>query len=226
MKKKISLFSITILLTIIIYSIAIYTQKKMIDYEPTVTCLVLTKQVGKITQINKENIKTVEYPVSLVSDYRLIQSYEEIQSLYTKGEIYAGQVLIKEQFDTKENLGVYKEEEGKEKIAIKIKDAENAVSYQIREGDRVNLYCTIRSSYLGSFLLEKEHISTGEELDGYSVIRVLEDTEILGIFDQNGIVIAKASESRTMNNIMIAVTKEEAKQINLLREIGTFHVTL
>lgn len=74
------------------------------------------------------------------------------------------------------------------------------------------------------FLNNNEKLTIGTIEDGYTVIKILDKTEVLETFDIDGNKI-KESDYKIIDTVMIAVNKEEAKEINLLREIGTFSIT-
>lgn len=113
---------------------------------------------------------------------------------------------------------------GKEKISIKIKNAENGLSFQIKENSLVNVYVTIRNELAKDFLTYKDRLIIGDEFEGYTVIKLLENVKVLGVFTFDGLEVEK-SDGDNLDSILISVTPEEAKEINLLREIGSFNVT-
>ena len=45
MKNKVGILSITLILTIIVFSISTYMQKQLIDYEPKISCLVVNQDI-------------------------------------------------------------------------------------------------------------------------------------------------------------------------------------
>ena len=114
---------------------------------------------------------------------------------------------------------------GKEKIAIKIKSAENGVAYNIRENSRVNVYATLRNEYANQVLDNLERYSIGNADDGYSIITLLEDSKVLGVFNIDGQPIENVFDEEIPDTILVAVTPEQARQINLIRDIATFNVT-
>ena len=75
-----------------------------------------------------------------------------------------------------------------------------------------------------NFLTQNDRLSIGNEEDGYTVIKILNDVKVLGVFNVDGIEI-KQSEGENIDSILVSVTEEEAKQINLIREIANFNIT-
>jgi hypothetical protein len=225
MKRKINILFITIILTIIIFTISTYLQRKLIDYEPTTNCFIATKNIEQYEKVDDTNIKEVEVPLSLILNTKIIQDNNEVQGKYSKDKIYSGQIIIADQLDTGENLRIYEFENGKEMISIKIKSPENAVSFQLRKNSNVNLYITMRNDIGEKFLEDKERATIGTLEDGYVVIKLLENVKILGLFDSIGNSINSTTEREPVDSILIAVNSNEAKQINMIRDLGTFNIT-
>lgn len=225
MKNKINVLIISIVLTVVVYTISIFMQKKLVQYVPTMKCMIATEDIDSYSKIYSYQIKEVDMPVSIIASTKIVKSINEVENLYLKEKIYKGQILIAGQFDTKENLSMYVAEAGKEKIAIKIKSAENGVAYNIRENSQVNVYATLRNEYSNQMLSGLEKYSIGSEDDGYSIITILENTKVLGIFNVNGQPVENVFDEETPDTILVAVTPEQARQINLIRDIATFNVT-
>lgn len=224
MKLKTSILVGAILVAIIIFSISTYMQKQLMDYEATISCLILTEDINANELVFEDKFKMAEIPISIVANQRVIRNFKEIENLYAKDNIKKSQIAIRSQFDTKENLSIYEVENGKEKISIKVKTAENGMSFQIKEKSFVNIYATLRNDFAINFLLDKERLTMGNEFEGYTVIKLLENIEVLGTFTIDGITIEEA-DGENLDSILIAVTPEEAKEINLLREFATFNIT-
>ncbi len=224
MKSKINVLVITAILTILIFALSTYVQKQLIDYEPTISCLMIAEDIIANEKIEKEMFITKELPISVVSNVRIVQTFSEIEGLYANTDIYNGQIALRDQFGTKEELSIFEAEAGKEKISIKIVAAESGVSYAIKENSLVNIYATIRNDYANDFLMENERMEIGGEYDGYTVIKILDRAKILGTFDIDGFEV-KNTGNKIIDTIMVAVSSEEAKQINLIRDIATFNMT-
>lgn len=224
MNKKVSLLIVTIVLTIIVFSISTYMQKKLVNYIPTMKCLIVSNDINAYEQITEENIKYVDMPIEIVSNVQIVRDFNEIKDLYLKDKIYKGQILLSSQFDSKENLMIYNSEEGKEKISIKVKSSDNGVSYTLRENSLINIYATVRAEYISNELFSGEILYIGDEEDGYGVSKILDNVKVLGVFDINGENLENSFE-KNIDTILIAVTPEEAKIINLYREIAVFSIT-
>ena len=223
-RKKISILTITFVLTIIIFAISTQIQKELINYEPQINCLILKQDIVANQKVNEDMFVLKSIPVSLVNTVSVVTKYDDINGLYAKDNILKSQIAMKNQFDTKENLSIYEVEQGKEKISIKIANPENGVSYAIKQNSKVNLYATFRSDYAKNFSPNKERLTVGDEYDGYTVIKLIDSVRVLGAFNIDGIEV-NGYEDGIIDSIMIAVTPDEAKQINLLRDIASFNIT-
>ncbi len=224
MKNKAVILTAAIVLSIILFTISTYAQKKLVNYEPKIECLFLKEDIKANEKVEKEMFVVKEIPVSLVVNTKILMNYNEIENLYSKDNIYKGQIALAKQFDTKEKLSIYESEEGKERVSIKIKSAENGVSYSIKNNSLVNVYVTLRMDLAKDFLKDKERLTIFSEDDGYTIIKLLENVNIIETFDVDGNK-TEETNSNIIDTIIVGVTSEEAKQINLLREIGTFNIS-
>ncbi len=224
MKNKISILIWTFILTIIVFVISTNSQKKLVKYEAKIECLVATEDILENEKVSEEKFKLAEVPVSLIANSAVVTNFSEIEELYAKHFVSKGQIAYKKLFDSQENLAIFEAENGTEKISVKIENPENGVSYAIKKNSFVNLYATIRNNYAENFLMENERLVIGDEYEGYTVIKIINETKVLGTFNIDGIEITNAQDG-IIDSIMLSVTPDVAKQINLLREIATFNIT-
>lgn len=113
MKIKINILIVTVILTIIVFGISTYMQKKLINYEATVSLLVLAEDISENELATETKFKKVNMPISIVANQRIVTDFTEIEGLYAKDNIKKSQIAIKSQFDTKENLSIYEAEKRK-----------------------------------------------------------------------------------------------------------------
>ncbi len=224
MKNKLILLTGTIIVTIILFTISTIAQRKLIDYEPKISCLFVKEDILANEKLTKEMFSIEEVDVSLVASTKVIKNYSEIEGLYAKDNIYKGQLALQKQFDTKENLSIYEVENGKEKISIKIKNPESGVSYSIKNNSQINLYVTLKNEFATGFLNNNERVTIGSAEDGYTLIKLLENVTVLERFDNDGNKISE-SDSNIIDTILIAVSSEDSKTINLLKDIGAFNIS-
>ena len=224
MKNKILILIGTITLATILFVASTIAQRKLIKYEPKIKCLFLVDDISANELAKEEKFVLKDIDISLVANTKIVQDFSKIENLYARDNICKGQLVIEKQFDTKENLKIYEIEEGKEKVSLKIKSSENGVSYSIRENSKINIYVTLRNDMAENFLKEKERLVIGQKDDGYTIIKIIDNVSILETYDIDGNRI-KESDTKVIDTIMIAVTESEAKEINLLKDIGVFNVT-
>ncbi len=225
MNRKVSILIVSIVLAIIVFVLAVNAERKLVDYAPTLKCMIVTDDVPQYSKIDEEDIKYVDVPIEIIANSRIVQSYDEIKDLYLKDGLYRGQIVLRDQLDTAENLMIYNAEDGKEKIAIKIKESENGASYILKKGSLVNVYATISEEYANyGALADKEKFSVGEEDRGYSTFKLLSESKVLGTFNENGEEVETSSE-KNIDTILLNVTSGDAYLINLVRDIASFNVT-
>lgn len=224
MKNKILILIGTITLATILFVASTIAQRKLIKYEPKIKCLFLADDISANELAKEGKFVLKDIDISLVANIKIVQDFSKIENLYARDNMCKGQLVIEKQFDTKENLKIYEIEEGKEKVSLKIKSSENGVSYSIRENSKVNIYVTLRNDMAENFLNEKERLVIGQKDDGYTIIKLIDNVLILETYDIDGNRI-KESDTKVIDTIMIAVTESEAKEINLLKDIGVFNVT-
>lgn len=225
MNKKVSLLFLSIVLAIIIFSASTYFQKQLVNYIPTMKCLVASNNIEEYSQLSDTDFVVVDMPLEIVSNLRIATKFDDISDLYLKSNLYKGQLILLDQFDTGDNLTIIRGEEGKEKIAIKIKSSENGVSYILKRGSNINVYATINNEYANSKVFEDyEKTSAGSNDYGYTTIKILNEVKILGCFDENGEEVEKMPE-KNIDTILVSVTSDEAYKINLIRDFAVFTIT-
>lgn len=224
MKNKVSILVATAILTIVVFSISTAMQKRLINYEAKVNCLMATVDIFENESVSSEMFKVVEVPISLVVNNAIISDFSEVENLYAKTQIYKGQLVFKKHLDTQENLSIFENNNGQEMISVKIESPENGVSYSIKKNSYINLYVTLKNNYATDFLLENERLQIGDEYEGYTVIKLIDEVKVLGVFNIDGYEITNAHDG-IIDSIMISVDADVAKQISLLRDIGSFNVT-
>ena len=225
MNKKVSLLILSIALAIGIFVISTYIQKKAVNYVPTISCLIVNKDIEEYNSVSKEDIKQVEMPISIVANLRVVRNYEDVSELFLKDKIYKGQLLLLDQFDNKSNLMLFSGEDGKEKLSVKIRASENGASYIIKPGSLINVYATLNNDYVENGIFkEAEKMVIGNSNSGYSIVKMLSGVKVLGTFDENGDEIENTDE-RAIDTVLLLVSQEEAMKINLIREIAVFNIT-
>lgn len=223
MKRKIIIMVVSFGLSILVFLGLVIFEKRLVNYTPKKTSLVALEDIQVGQKINKDMFIEQEIDIRLTTNG--VISFSEIDGLYAKDNIYKGQILSRRELDSKENLKIIEVPEGLEKIAVKVKAPENGVAYQLKQGDKVNLYFTgryaiIKDSIVG---LEISPVSITDE-NTMCTVKLLDKAEILGIFDENGRNIIE-SDFGKLDSVVFAVDNAKAKVINNLRSQGTFDIT-
>ncbi len=225
MNKKVSILIISIILAIVIFVFVVNAERKLVNYAPTIKCMIVTSDIPQYSKIEEENVKYAEVPIEIIANSKIVQSYDEIKDLFLKDGLYKGQIILRDQLDTAENLMIYNAESGKEKISIKIKEPENGASFILKKGSLINVYATINDEYANYGILEgKDKISVGENDRGYSTFKILSESKVLGTFNENGEEVESSSE-KNIDTVLLNVTSGDALLINLVRDIASFNVT-
>ncbi len=216
--KKINIIICSLICSILLFFILTGVQNKMINYEPKGTIFIAVREINTNEKITDEMVKKVLAPISIVGEN--VVSQKMLNTLYARENIHTGQILLKSSVGTKEELKIIDKNEGYELVSIKLKGPENAISYQIKKGDKVNLYFT--GKYVSALSIG---IYDGNNVEGKMyTARLLTDKEILGVYDSNGVSSDNESFLKP-DTIVLSVTYDEARLINNLRNQGTFDIT-
>lgn len=223
--KKINLLIISGGSSIILFALLTVLQGKLINREDKITAYVSNVDVLRDSEIKEEMYKEIKIPVSLAFDSKIITSSKELNGKYAKESLNKGQIIFKQDIGDKDELKIIEAEAGLERIAVKIKAAENAVAYQVKPKDRVHLYFTGKSNIIKN-VFSKYGMDFYKDAEDNSLQskKIIPDVEILGIYDELGREYEN-SEFSKLDTIVIAVDAKKAEMINNLRNQGTFDIT-
>ena len=194
-------------------------QNKLINYEEQIKVFVANTEIKKETKLNKDNFDECYLPQGLARELNVLTKIPA--SMYTKTDIYKGQFLIASLIGTKEELKIIEGGENKEKISIEFSDVASMLSYQIKKGDKVNLYFTGKHEVTEKMISRFQNVLVGN----LSTVQILDNEEVLGVYDKNG-VSSESEEFLEPNTIVFGVTKENAEVINNFRTQGEFYLTM
>ncbi len=223
--KKINLLIISGISATVLFLILTLVQSRIINHESMQAVYISNADVLRDSEISKNDYKTVYVPQSLVINTGAVTDIKDLEGKYAKEPINAGQIIFKQDIASKEQLKIIEARAGLEKIAIKIKAAENAVSYQIKPKDRIHLYFTGKSNIIAT-AFSKYGIKFDNNRDDNSLqtAKILDSIEILGIYDELGRNYDNANFTK-LDTIVIAVEPIIAEMLNNLRTQGTFDIT-
>ncbi len=223
--KKINILVISGCVAVILFLVLTVLQSKIVKKEIMVPVYVANIDIMCDKKIDKSDYKEVVVPVSLTIEGNLVLNEKDLEDKYAKSIINKGQIIFKQDIASKEELKIIDAIDGLERIALKIKSSENAVAYQVKPKDRIHLYFTGKSASV-----KKIFAKYGIEYDGniedslLQTEKIIEDIEILGIYDETGRGYENSNFSK-LDTIVIAVDSKTAQLLNNLRTQGTFDIT-
>lgn len=223
--KKVNLLIISGISAVILFLVLTLVQNKLIEHEDVQLVYVANTDVFRDTEITNKDYREVFVPASLVLNTDAITNIEDIQGKYVKEPINKGQIIFKQDVASKEELKIIQAGEGLEKIAVRIKAAENAISYQIKPKDRIHLYFTGKSNVTkDAFFKYGIKFDDSKNDNSLQTSKVLDNIELLGIYDELGRSYDEANFTK-LDTIVIAVEPIMAEMLNNLRNQGTFDIT-
>lgn len=223
--KKINILIISGVVAIALFVLLTVLQGKIINQEQLVSVYISNIDIERDKVINDFDYKEVKVPVSLVLNTDAITDYKYFEGKYARERINRGQIIFKQDVGEKEELKIIEDINGFERIAIKIKAAENSVAYQIKPEDRIHLYFTGKTGVIrNSFGKYGIGIEDGVSDNSLQTQKLISDIKILGIYDEIGRNYDDV-EFSGLDTIVIAVEPIKAEMINNLRSQGTFDIT-
>lgn len=222
--KRINITVLSIVIAIVLFIILTIVQNKLINREPVAVVLVSNVDVKPDTELKTEWFNEVTVPLYLTLTNNVISSIEDIKGKYAKETINKGQILFWQDIGSKEELKIINAPEGIEKIAIEIKNPQNAIAYQVKPKDRVHLYFSGRYGAIKESIAQFGLENVSKSDNSMYTTCLIKDTEILGIYDEAGKSI-ESDKFTTLDTIVIGVNGEMAKTINNLRNQGIFDLT-
>ncbi|MBE5813202.1 MAG: hypothetical protein E7314_06085 [Clostridiales bacterium] len=216
---RIKLLIITAIFAFIVFGILTLIQNKLINYEEQIKVFVANTEIKKETKLDKDNFDECYLPQGLAKELNVLSKIPT--NMYTKTDMYKGQFLIASLIGTKEELKIIEGGENKEKISIELGNGASMLSYQIKRGDKVNLYFTGKYEVIEKMVDKFPNVLIGN----LSTVQILNDEEILGIYDKNG-VSSENEEFLEPSTVIFGVTRENAEIINNFRTQGEFYLTM
>ena len=223
--KRINILILSGSIAIILFIVLTVLQNKIIDKEECISVFVSNIDVPRDSAITGEDYKEVKVPMSLVMNANIVINGDELKGKYAKDKINKGQIIFKEDIAEKDELKIIESEFGLEKVSIKIKSPENALSYQIKPNDIVQLYFTGKTSLVSApFSKYGIPFDALAESNSLQTEKLINDIELLGIFDEAGRSYESSGYSG-LDTIIVAVEPRKAEMLNNLRTLGTFDIT-
>jgi len=215
MKTKKNL--IILIFTIIIYFIFSYVYNNFIISQNMNTVYVLKKDITKGEKITSEDVEKITIKSTLNIDY--IKDIKD--DIVAINNLYQGKILVSQDVKTeKEYISI---NEGKEMISIKIKATDDTVSNTISKGSIVNIFYTLKKEKITNDLIGIENV---EYIQDMLTMKILENVEVIAIYDSEGIEIKNTQDTKLIDTLLIQVSKEESIKIKNIKEEGNFSCSL
>lgn len=211
-KTKKIIISLCISLALLCIVRFVYTN---ISGAKEITVKVVTKDVYKGERISESIIRNVK--IDRNSDMAKYSNVD-ISNKVASRNIVSGKILEAEDvIDKEEQLG---EDDKYEYITIEVKNASDGLAYQLKKGDTVSLYYTVKDKEINQIGSNDTVIT---KVDNMKTIRLFEDLEVIGLFDASGNEIKEQGQYST---VMFRVEKENSMVIANIKSEGTFSVAL
>lgn len=211
-KTKKIIISLCISLALLCIVRFVYTN---ISEAKEITVKVVTKDVYKGERISESIIRNVK--IDRNSDMTKYSNVD-ISNKVASRNIVSGKILEAEDvIDKEEQLG---EDDKYEYITIEVKNASDGLAYQLKKGDTVSLYYTVKDKEINQIGSNDTVIT---KVDNMKTIRLFEDLEVIGLFDASGNEIKEQGQYST---VMFRVEKENSMVIANIKSEGTFSVAL
>lgn len=208
-KYKKLVISLCVSLVILGVSRVIYSN---ITKNNEVTVKIVTKDIYKGEKIPESIIQTVK--LERKNDMEKYQNID-ISGKVASKNIASGKILEDEDLT---NDNVKNEDESYEYVTIDIKNASDGLAYQLKKGDKVSLYYTLKDKEI---TMVSENVTSN--IEKVKTIRLFEELEVIGLFDVSGNEIKEIGQ---FSNIMFRVDKNDAMTIANIKNEGTFSVAL
>ena len=176
-------------------------------------------EIKKETRLSKDYFDECYISESLARELNVLTKIPN--DIFSKTDMYKGQFLISSVVGKKEELKIIEGGEGKEKISLELDNLASMLSFQIKRGDKVNLYFTAKYEVVENMISKFPNALIGN----LTTVQILSDEEILGVFDKNG-VSSESDGFLEPNTVIFGVSKENAEIINNFRTQGEFYLTM
>ncbi len=203
-----------------------FNYNKKIEY-----VYVFNEDFEKGIKINENMVTKLALVNNNVKD-QYITEFSSIKNCTLNENVKKGNLLKNSDFlDDSEFILV---ENNEVLMSINLKNSENLASYQIKKGSIINLIYTGKSEYAYDVVskLEKSSIvSSKSGATSYITLNVVENVDIKGIYNKNGVDISKSynnltQDEKLIDTVLIKIDKDTAMIIENLKQYGDFSVVI
>lgn len=222
--RKRNITIISAILALLLFFMLTIIQNKIVNNEPKTAVIMAKSDIKKDEKLSSDMFYEAYVPITAILNSSIVNSIVEIDGKFARENINRGQIVFCQDIGTAEELKILEAPYGFEKISLKIKSPDNGVSYQIKPKDKINIYFSGRYGGIKETIEEFNLTRINKSDNAMYTTCLLRDTEIIGIYDENGRSIENDNFSG-LDTIIIATDSNIARLINNLRGQGTFDLT-
>lgn len=210
-KSKRVLLSLCISLALLLVLNVIYLKFKKDD---EMEVLIVTKSISTGEKITEENTQKISIKANQIADNFVS---ELLESNYSNSALKVGQILTSDLFENTEIL----DSDEYENVTLPVTSADDAASYKLRKGDKVNIYYTAKYSDVTEAVIGTENLQySSESQDNIVSFKLYENIEVIDLTDSVG------QSSGLYTQIQIRVKKQDVARLICLKELGKFILTM
>lgn len=208
--KKTKTVILTVLMAILLFSITVFAEKKLVKTTATVNVVVANEDIQEGTSLKESDFHTEEKPVTRVTD-DMVKSLNGLNGFYSTQNIYKGEDLNKNRIADKDNNSKPYLKSGEVEISIPISKFESDVFVgTLRRDDKVDISHTIT-----------KNDSNGTDTDGSIVGKKV---RVIGAVNSQGKFLGVNDNNQVATSVIFAGTEEDFLDISKDMASGTFRV--
>ena len=198
----------SILITIVLFIVLGYVDKKILGIDSMRECLVVKPNItiAKYEKLDSTMFETESVPSSLATNS--ISGIKEVEGKFALCQMYGGDVLRKEKFGVKASTNLIDVEPGMRKLAISVSSLADGVAGQIRENSYVDILFTNNISS------KQPNIETNT---------LLQKVKVLAVTDSNGKLINGINAGK-ISAVILSVSPGDAQLLVNSERKGIFRL--
>lgn len=199
---------ISILITIILFFMLMYIEKKIVGADSKTKVLVVKSNVtiDKYEKLDASMFEIKQVPSFLASN--AVSSLNDINSKYALFDLMSNEVLRKEKIGSKNDTPIVDIEAEKRKLAISVSSLADGVAGQLRRNTYVDILFT------NSPTSDEPTIKTET---------VLQKVKVIGVTDSNGVLLDDSNNGQ-IAAVLLSVTPQEAHTLVNKERKGKFRL--
>lgn len=178
---------------------------------------VLNKNKIEGEEITKEDI--VLTSIKEIKKEELFENFEFKTGYAAKTNLEKGQILNKNMLNIKGDSNINNKD--LEIIAIPIESASDILGYQIKRGDRINIYATAKTKDITNLYSDEKKTYSSLQENSYTTFKVVENAQVIELIDDTG----KRVSDGKCTEIIIKIEIKKVEQYINLKQFAKFNVT-